>query len=405
MSTDLFRLREPGRDAPRSTPSPRALFEMGFRPLYPLGIAWSAVAVATWVFAPALGHGQLVGPWWHAHEMVWGFLATIAVGFLFTAVPNWTGRPTPQGVWLAAFVIDWLLARAGLWVGGRWFFPAALLDVAFFAAAAVACLWPIMQARNWRNLGVPVVLLALAATDAGFLGAVASGDFDALLRALHAGLLLVAVLAALVGRRVIPFFAMRAVPGLELSRQIATGWASLILLLAAGALQALGAAPRTEAALLFASAAMMAWQLLRWMPWRVADRPLLWILYLGYGGLAAGIATLGAQAEGLPVPNSLWIHVLAVCGFSPLILGMTTRSSLGHLGRALRLDRWSLASYFLLLAAAALRVLALVPQPLAPAALQASAVAWTCACAVFVGRYGPWMIRPRADGRSPVQGR
>ncbi|OIQ70478.1 NnrS protein [mine drainage metagenome] len=403
MSTDLLQIRESSREAPRSAPSLGALFEMGFRPLYPLGIAWSAVAVATWVFAPAFRHGQLAGPWWHAHEMVWGFLATIAVGFLFTAVPNWTGRPTPRGAWLAAFVVDWLLVRAGLWIGGRWFLPAGLLDVAFFVAAAVACLHPIVQARNWRNLGVPVVLLALAAADGGYLRAVASSDFDALLRALHAGLLLVAVLSALVGRRVIPFFAMRAVPGLEVSREVATGWVSLILLLAAGALQALGLAPGVEAALLFMSAAVMAWQLLRWKPWRVADRPLLWILYLGYAGLAAGIAALGAQAAGLPVPDSLWIHILAVCGFSLLILGMATRSSLGYLGRALRLDRWSLASYFLLLAAAVLRVLALVPQPFAAAVLNASAIAWVCTCSVFVGRYGPWIIRPRADGRSPGQ--
>ena len=403
MSTD--QILESSRGAPRSAPSLGALFEMGFRPLYPLGIAWSAVAVAAWVFTPGFQHGQLTGPWWHAHEMVWGFLATIAVGFLFTAVPNWTGRQTPRGVWLAAFVVDWLLVRAGLWIGGRWFLPAGLLEVAFFVAAAVACLHPIVQARNWRNLSVPVVLLALAAADGGYLYAAASSDFDALLRALHAGLLLMAVLSALIGHRVIPFFAMRAVPGLEVNREIATGWINLILLLVAGTLQAVGLASRVEAVLLLVSAAVMAWQLLRWKPWRVVGRPMLWILYLGYAGVAAGIAALGAQTAGLPVPDSLWIHILTVCGFSLLIMGMATRSSLGHLGRALRLDRWSLASYFLLLAAAVLRVLALVPQPFAAAVLNASAIAWVCACSVFVGRYGPWMIRPRADGRSPGQHR
>uniref|UniRef100_UPI0025836E61 NnrS family protein n=1 Tax=Thiomonas sp. TaxID=2047785 RepID=UPI0025836E61 len=104
-----------------------------------------------------------------------------------------------------------------------------------------------------------------------------------------------------------------------------------------------------------------------------------------------------------PVPDSLWIHLLAVCGFAVLIIGMVTRTSLGHLGRALRLDRWSLLSYGLLLAAALLRLLAFVPWPAQVAALQASAVLWTLACWVFVLRYLPWLVRPRAD-RAPTAG-
>ena len=50
---------------------------------------------------------------WHAHEMLWGFVATIAVGFLLTAGANWTGRNSLRGNALAALCLVWLAARAG----------------------------------------------------------------------------------------------------------------------------------------------------------------------------------------------------------------------------------------------------------------------------------------------------
>lgn len=402
MPVELLRIEEPA-GAALPAPSFAATFELGFRPLYALGMAWAGVVVMIWVFAPGLAHAPLAGVLWHAHEMLWGFVATIAVGFLLTAVPNWTGLPTLRGGPLAALCLVWLLARAGLLAGGPWFEPAAVLDVAFFAVAAVACARPILKTRNRRNLGVPLLLLGLGASDAAFLWAARSAAFPELWRALHAGLLLMAVVAALIGRRVIPFFATRAVPGLQLNVAAASGVVNLALLVLAAGLQMLGRWPALEGLALLGSAGIMLTHLWRWKPWRVLHQPLLWILDLGYAGLAGGLAARGAQALGAPVPDSLWIHLLAVCGFAVLIIGMVTRTSLGHLGRALRLDRWSLLSYGLLLAAALLRLLAFVPWPAQVAALQASAVLWTLACWVFVLRYLPWLVRPRAD-RAPTAG-
>jgi uncharacterized protein involved in response to NO len=373
----------------------RALLESGFRPLYPLGLAWAAVAVASWVFAPALNHAPLSGPWWHAHEMVWGFLATVAVGFLFTALPNWTGQATPRGAALGALVGCWLLARAGLWLGGRAYAAAATLDVLFFAAAALACLRAVVRARDARNAAPPLLLAALAAADAVYLRAAATGDFGVALRALDAGLLLPAALSAVIGSRIIPHLAAQAVPGLALRDTRPVARAALALLLAGGALHVVGAAPALQAPLLGAAAAALAWQLLQWKPWRIARHPVPAVLCLGYAGVAAGVAALAAQAAGAPLPDTLWIHLLATWGYAPLVLGVATRSSLAHLGRTLRLDRWMLASFALLFAAAAMRLLALSELSLATPALHAAALAWTGACALFVVRFAPWMARRR----------
>ena len=57
------------------------------------------------------------GVFWHSHEMVFGFSAAVMTGFLFTAVRNWTGQPTPSGALLGAIVLLWIGARvlARLW--------------------------------------------------------------------------------------------------------------------------------------------------------------------------------------------------------------------------------------------------------------------------------------------------
>ena len=62
-----------------------SFLSLGFRPLYMAGCAWSLISIAIWVFAPSLLTGTLNGVVWHAHEMLWGFVATIAIGFLLTA--------------------------------------------------------------------------------------------------------------------------------------------------------------------------------------------------------------------------------------------------------------------------------------------------------------------------------
>lgn len=88
-------------------------------------------------------------------------------------------------------------------------------------------------------------------------------------------------------------------------------------------------------------------------------------------------------------------HVIGVAGFSVLIIGMVTRTALGHLGRPLRTDRSIVAMYVLVLAAALLRLLALLPVGLAQAALHASALAWVLAFALYLWRFAPLLIRPR----------
>src|SRR5688500_20097641 len=90
-----------------------AVWALGFRPFFLLASAFAALSISVWAlqFAGWLGVPYLYGPIWHAHEMLFGFVLAVMVGFLLTAGRNWSNRPTLTGVPLAAL--------AGLWIAAR----------------------------------------------------------------------------------------------------------------------------------------------------------------------------------------------------------------------------------------------------------------------------------------------
>ncbi|MBU2326983.1 MAG: NnrS family protein, partial [Alphaproteobacteria bacterium] len=71
------------------------LLSYGFRPFYLGAGLWAIATMAAWMFARqgwldlADSYGQSA---WHAHELLFGFMPAVLVGYLMTTVPNWTGR-------------------------------------------------------------------------------------------------------------------------------------------------------------------------------------------------------------------------------------------------------------------------------------------------------------------------
>ncbi len=384
-----------GKPAP-AAPQWQAFLELGFRPLYLAGCAWAALSIALWLYAPHTLIAPLGGVAWHAHEMLWGFIATIAVGFLFTAASNWTGINPLHGLPLAVLCISWMVARAGFLVpDATAFLLAGLSELIFFAGAALALARAVYGTRNRRNYGLPLMVLALGAADALYLAAVQRGDVSALMTHFHTGLLCMAIIALLIARRVIPFFALRAVPGLSIPLHTRSGqWQVGAAVLAV--LATLMQWPQTAAAALTAAGVLALLQVAAWKPSAVRHRPLLWILYAGYCGLGAGLLVAAAHASGWITRIAWPAHVIGMAGFAVLIIGMVTRTALGHLGRPLQTDRSMVISYALVIAAAPLRLLALFAIPFAAEALHAAALAWIAAFALYLWRFFPLMIRPRA---------
>ncbi|NYT43743.1 NnrS family protein [Alcaligenaceae bacterium] len=397
--TDLTQARTP-QTAAGAAPDLQAFLSLGFRPLYIAGCAWALIAIALWIFAPQWLGQPLGGVAWHAHEMLWGFIATIAVGFLLTASATWTGFNPLKGAGLAGLCVLWLVARLGLLFGGETGFHIACASVAaFFLISAVCLLRVMLKGNSRRNYGVPVLVLGLGLTDVLFLRAALAGDYILLMQRFNLGLICMAVIALLIARRVIPFFSMRMVPGLTIPMQTRSGQVQLalsVLAILLGAVQ--WAAPM--AAALAATGLIALWQTIRWQPLAVRHKPLLWILYIGYAAMGVGLIAAGMHIAGLGTGvlqrSAAHVHIIGMGGFAVLIIGMVTRTALGHLGRPLVLDGSMLLCYWLMIAAVVLRLAALWPSGASLTLLQAAAVCWMGCMALYLWRFVPLLIRPRA---------
>lgn len=393
--THLLDIEEP----PRRAPVGFALFALGFRPFYLLASVFAALSVPLWAlqYAGLLGHAYLAGPVWHAHEMLFGFTLAVIVGFLFTAGGNWTGLPTPSGWRLAALAALWVAAR--VLVLTPWGMAAALANVAFPLAAAFALAVSFMKARNRRNYFF-IGLLVLLAAAAGFvhlaqLGIVAVPVGLGIPVALDAVLFILAVM----GGRVIPMFTNNGVPGTGATRQPWVERAALggvLALLVADAVGLQGAPLTVLAAL---AGVAHAWRWLLWRPWRTLRVPIVWVLHLAYLWVPVHLLLRGAAELGWVMP-SLATHALTVGAVGGLVIGMMTRTARGHTGRPLRADRYEVACYLLVAAAAGVRVLLplAVPGQVVHAALT-SALLWSAGFGLYALRYWPVLSRPRADGR------
>jgi uncharacterized protein involved in response to NO len=401
MATLIY-IDEPRR--PQGTPPGGcALWQLGFRPFYLLASLFAALSIPLWALQVSglLPRPYLAGPVWHAHEMLFGFALAVIVGFLFTAGRNWTGRPTPTGRTLAALAALWLAAR--VLVLTPWGAAAALANVAFPLAAAVALARPFIATRNRRNYFFVAVLAGLGAAAGGVHLAQLGWWTPPAGLGLPLALDLVLFVLAVMGGRVIPMFTNNGVPGAGALRHARVEQAvlgSTLLLLALSIAGALGADVPTllaaGAAALAAAAHGLRWAL--WKPWRTLRTPLVWVLQAAYAWIPLHLALRAAAALGLVAPT-LAVHALTVGAVGGLIIGMMTRTALGHTARPLRADAADVACYALVLLAALLRVgLPLVDAAWTLPAVQLSAAAWSAGFALYALRYAPRLWQPRLDG-------
>jgi len=377
------------------------LFSDPFRPFFLLGTLQAALAVPLWLL---LMSGLLDWPMvfdplsWHVHEMLFGFLAAVLAGFLFTAIPNWTGRLPLRGRGLIVLVVLWLLGRAAMLAPvGPW--VAGIADCAFLAVVAGLAWREVLAGRNWRN--APICLLVTLFGAANILFHVEG--FEILGQRL--ALAVAALLIALVGGRVVPSFtrnwlAKRDGAGLP----AAFGrFDRLCLVLLVGTLLAWLVVPEAQATgwCFLVVCAFHAARLARWRGWTTLAEPLVAVLHVGYLWLVAAFALIGLA---IVWPGSFTttasLHGLSAGAVGTMTLAVMTRASLGHSGRPLTAGPGTLAIYVLVSLGAILRVLA----PELPfdyvGVLTLAAVLWSGAFALFVLCYGPLLAGART--RAPA---
>ncbi len=374
------------------------LLQLGLRPFYLLAALLAAASVPWWLVQYRVGPmgGGLPPMAWHGHEMLFGFAAAVIVGFLFTAARNWTGLPTPTGATLTAMAGLWLAGRVFMSTGPGWL--AAPVDLVFLPAAALGLWIPLQRAHN-RNRIMVAILLLLTLCNLGFHLAAhgvlqaAPGEFT------RAGLYVVLFLVALMAGRVVPSFTRNAVPSARARAWPMLDRAAMIALAAALLAGSLGVPPSVAGVLALIAAALHALRLWTWDPWCTRTRPILWILHLSYAWIPLGLLLLAAAHAGL-LPELAATHAFGTGAIGGMILGMITRTALGHTGRPLHAGAMETAAYVLVHAAALLRVLTFVlASALYFPVLAVSGLLWSLAFVVYLVRYAPMLMRARADGK------
>ena len=385
-----------------AAPSPPGLpfLRLGFRPFYAGGALLAALIVPLWV-AMFLGWVSLtpvVSPLlWHAHEMLFGFAVAIIVGFLMTAGKAWTGLATPRGPWLGALAVLWLAARVTAVVGPYGVY--AMLDLALLPLVAGILISLLLQARNYRNLPLGLILALLATANLMFHLSVMGLLGISAITPLYAALGLVVMMVCVMAGRVIPAFTMAVTPGLKL---VANVWVERVTLGATGlglALWVLAPPSGVTMGALVLASGLHVNRLRGWQPALTVKRPILWILHLSYAWIPLGLGLLAlAQIDWVSV--SAAVHALAVGAMGGIIIGMITRTARGHTGRPLQVTKAEVLAYALVMTAAVLRsLLPLLVPALYTVSLIVAAVAWSAAFLIYLWIFTPWLMSTRLDGK------
>jgi uncharacterized protein involved in response to NO len=392
---------------PRPAYAGPALLSYGFRPFFLAASLFACAVIPLWL-AVWRGAVALDSPFhavdWHVHEMLFGYAGAVIAGFLFTAIPNWTGRMPTRGWPLAALALVWLAGRLAV-AGLAALPPLAVMavDCAFLALILAMVAVEIVAGRNWRNLMVVVpVFLFLAANATFHLEAMRSGSSE-LGRRL--GIAVIVFLVTLIGGRIIPSFTRNWLVQRGDARLPVPLGRFDGLCLAAGALALLAwtALPEwrgTALALGLAGALHLA-RLARWRGVATWPSPLLLMLHVAYLFVPLGLLATGAAAAGLAAPAA-GPHLLGIGAIGGMTMAVMIRATRGHTGRSLVAGAWLTTAFALVVAAAVLRA-ALPDRPLLPGldGVTAAALLWTLGFAILAARLAPWVMLPNPGRRTP----
>ena len=394
-----MKIEEPGTPP---TSKKFALFELGFRPFFLAAGLSALLLMVFWLMV--LSGVTSVGSYypenyWHSHEMLFGFVATVAVGFLLTAVRNWTGIQTLRHTPLLLLSLLWLLGRlAPLTIFQLPGWLIAVLDSSFLPVAAVGVAIPILRKSQKSNYVFPILLLVMAVanllTHMQYLGLTEQSAGIGISLMLY----LVVALIMIMGGRVIPFFSERGVMGLQTQ-----SWPLIEKLVpySIGAV-ALVASILPDSILLAAVALFASGvhgiRLYGWYGKPIWSVPMVWILQLGYLWLVIGLLLLALVPFAI-IPREFAVHALTVGGIGLVTLGMMARVALGHSGREIAASRLVFWAFVLISLSPLFRVF--VPAFMPDWYLQSLMISgglWCAAFFLFVLVYLPILIRPRIDG-------
>lgn len=382
-----------------------ALLSYGFRPFFLMGSLYAGLSILLWLpqFYGELELATAFSPLdWHVHEMFFGYVAAVVTGFLFTAVPNWTGRMPIRGKPLLLLLLIWIGGRiAVLFSAHLGWLLVMFIDIAFLATIVLVIGNEITAGKNWKNIKVIIPLIVLFAANTGFhLEAHFSGAGTT---SGHLALAATLTLIMIIGGRIVPSFTrnwlVRENPGRLPAKMGRFDFISIaVAVLALVAWLASDDRPEVGALLLIAAALHMV-RLGRWAGDRTLRDPLVVILHVSYLFLPLGFALLGcSQIWPGEFPQAAGVHALSVGAIGAMTLSVMVRATLGHTGQPLKAGYAANVIFCSIVVSALARIAAVFLPNQADFLLHLAAFSWFAALAGFGIVFAPKMLRPRVQG-------
>jgi uncharacterized protein involved in response to NO len=388
-------------------PTPKyAFLQMGFRPFFLLSSVFFIISLSAWmllythIISIRLDH--ITPSQWHAHEMLFGYAFAVVAGFLLTAIKNWTGIQTVHGKPLLLLVSLWLIARLIQTFQTDAVILAASFDLSFNIFLTCTVVFPIIQSKQWKQLGILVKIVLLTLGNGLYYSAELGWYAEGAWIANTLALFLMISLILVIGRRVIPMFIQN---GLKLNTPLAQSrWIDIsimmnVVILLLNELFFQNSMLTCSIGLLLFG--LNAFRLMRWHRPEIWSKPLLWGLYVSLWLISFGFLMLGLSQILSAVLTVYAIHLWAIGGIALMTQAMMSRVSLGHTGRDIHSPS-VLVNYSF-----ALIVLATLLRAIAPIFFRQSYLIWVLsaytACVLafilFIIGYSQMLIKPRIDGK------
>jgi uncharacterized protein involved in response to NO len=383
------------------------LGDEGFRLFFPLSAIHAALWPFLWVVAFGFGLPLAIAippGLWHAHELLIGSFGAALIGFITTAVPEWTDTERLRGRSLFVLAGLWGTARIIGLVGAEALgIVGALCDVLWLALLVAYLARVSLQKRTTRlksfAFWITALLAAEIATRYAFLHIATEAELAQ--RAVHlSGFIFLAILGIALARITVPVTNLVLDPTQETSpfrphpgrMNLAPG---LVALLAAG--EAAGLSGPTIGYLsIAAGAAFMD---------RVAEsfigRAIVRAEILALAGSAAlaglGLMLFGLSHLGAPLSELAGLHVALMGGLGLGVLAVFSIAGLRHTGQALGLVRQTRGALLLLVAATALRTVPEIwPTEVLPAVpFTLVSIIWAAAFLLWLRVYWPFIRDPK----------
>jgi uncharacterized protein involved in response to NO len=384
---------------PRPQPLRVVLADEGFRLFFPLTALYAALWPFQWVLAFGLDlpFARTTAPGlWHAHEMIFGAFGAALIGFITTAIPEWTDTERLRG--------RRLYVLAGLWGVGRLVgflgvdalnLLGAAADIGWLVLLAAYVVWASWVKHTDRLLAflywIAGLLACLVVTRYGFHIA----DHEVAQWGLRlAGFVFLGLLGVALARITVPVTNQVLDPSEETSPfrphpgrvTLAPG---LVAVLVAG--EVLGFSAEVTGYLAIAAGAAFLDRAGEVFVGREAFRTELMALAGSAAFAGAGLVLVGAARLGAPVPEVTALHVSLMGGLGMGVLTVLSIAGLLHSGRPLGFPRATRIGFVMLVVAVFLRILpdlgADLPGPLHAGA----AIFWAAAFLLWLRDYWPFV--------------